>query len=429
MAPILKSMKYENKEVILLLLLFMVGFSIPFSYGLNSICFGALSLYSFVWFNKNDYIIFDRKVFFVHLLFVVFFFIQFIGVFYSKDRTIGFLYLKQNIVFLLLPIVFINLSKILDARKVKMTLYGLLFGVTIILLSIHIKIVYRILLNDLNINSLFNKYVRMEFVQEGIVELHPPYFGLLVVFCIISVYYITFSSKKKYNGLIKLAFIFYFLISLYGIASFMSFVLVFVVFVFFLIKFLKKRKIKYTLIFLGASMILILCISKIDYRSVTKNLPGHSILGRIEWSFFKGKGDTSRPDNWKSVVLVIKDNPLKGIGSDGGLNELQKHRGNTTESFVNRHNAHNQYLEVFLRHGIFGLIIYFTILYSLMLCAIKSKDGIFQLFLIVFIIACITESYLVRQIGLSFFTFYALLFYTLHNFNSLKIRDEKGISS
>ncbi len=416
------SLKNKNQKIgFLNLLLAVVGFSIPFSFAFNSIAIGVLFLYSFIGFKKNKYTFSNLKnEFGIHVLFIIYFLIQFIGVFYSDDLNLGFKYIIQNSVFLILPITFINLSDVMDYKKLKYGLYGFVIAVLIILLSIHVNIFNKILSQHLDYNSLLFHFVRVNFVQEGFVQIHPPYFGLMVVFSLVVVLKTTFSRNTVFNGIIKFFLMGYLLLSLYGISAFIPIILVLLLLVIYLIYLIKEKKFKLLLsILLPVLLVVIIAGSIINAKSISK-FPGESLLGRIEWSFIKGKGDTSRPENWKSVISVIKDHPLIGVGTDGGLTYLQVYRSKTSESYINKHNAHNQYLETQLRHGILGFIVLLMIFYSLILRAKKSRDSTFCAFIFIFMIASITESYLMRQIGLTFFIFYALLFSTFYNFGNDK---------
>lgn len=412
----------ENKVLVLYALLFLVGFSIPFSYAINSICVGAFCLFSLFFLEKHTFKDFLKKGINIHFLFMLYFALQFVGVLYSEDMSRGFNYWVQNIVFLILPIAFKSISDVLSKKAIKASLYGLFVGVLVILLSIHVNIFNKIFTENLGLKSLLTKFVRVAFVSEGIVEIHPPYFGLMVVFCLIGVLLIKHSKVNLLNLGLKSLLTLYFLVSLYGISSFMSIVLIGLFLCCCLVYMLKKGDFKLLAIILISLTTVIVLVFKTNYRKITKLFPGESLIGRIEWSFFKEKGDTSRPENWKSVLSVVKDNAIFGIGSDGGLKYLQKYRSKNSESFRNKHNAHNQFLETLLRHGIIGLLVYLAILVLIFFSAFKSKNFIFIAFILVFVISSLTESYLVRQIGLIFFTFYSLLFCTFYNFEYSKNR-------
>jgi O-antigen ligase len=94
------------------------------------------------------------------------------------------------------------------------------------------------------------------------------------------------------------------------------------------------------------------------------------------------------------------------------LQFLQKERQINSEPYINRHNAHNDILEIILRYGVFGLCIYLILIYKLSNNSIQNKNDLFKWLLVVFIISGVTESYLQRQIGLTFFVFFSLLMYS-----------------
>jgi len=416
----------RNSELGFIILFFITGFSIPFSYAFNSICFGVLFLCSFVKFKKETYISLFNKKHLVPLLFIVFFIIQVVGMLYAYNFSRAFSNVTKNIVLLILPITFINLSESIDIQKIKSSLYGLIVGITVIIASSYLNILKTILSGEHGLGSLVTYFVRKEFVKEAIIEIHPPYLALLVIFAIVPIWKQKFPKNKKSRYLLLFCFLF----ALYSISSFMSFIILAILFVFYFVSLFKKQKRKHILIISSIIAFCVVLLNNINYEESIKDFRGGSLFKRIEWSFLKGKLDTSRPENWRSVLSVSKNNILIGIGSDGGMHELQKYRNERSESYINKHNAHNQYLEVLLRFGIIGLTVYLFLIYLLIITALKSKDKTFGWFLIVFIVSCLVESYLQRQIGLTFFVFYALMFNTFYKFEFSKTtHNEKSISA
>jgi len=402
--------KEESDLLVLDILLFLTAFSIPFSYAFNSICIGALFLYSFRWFRKENYREPMKKKEYIPILFFSFFVIMLWGVLYSENMEGGFSYVTRNIVFLLMPITFLNLKPLLSPDRLKITLYGLFFGAILILLGIHIQIIDKIIQEELGLESLLKHFVRTQFVQEGIVEIHPPYFGLLTAFSTVFISRQKLVGNTKLNILIKAILITYLLISLYGISSFMSVLLLALAIGLYGLQQWQKGLKKPLIIMILLLVLGAFGLSRLNYKVMKEGYNGSTLLGRIEWSFFRGKGDTSRPENWKSVVMVIKDNFLIGIGSDGGIERLQNYRNPKSESFRNKHNAHNQYLETFLRHGVIGFVIFLMMLSTLSVEALKAKNEMFFIFVCFCVFSFITESYIVRQLGSTFFTFFSCAF-------------------
>ena len=186
-----------------------------------------------------------------------------------------------------------------------------------------------------------------------------------------------------------------------------------ILFLFFIVQFLCSENSKKTKLF-GSILVIIGIISSfllLKHLDDQKRIRGsENIVYRAQKII--SKKDPVREVNWKSVVKVISSNVIWGVGADGGIELLQKERPIMSESYINKHNAHNDYLEIVLRYGIVGICIYLIILGSLIKTAFTSNNYYFRWFLIVFMISSLTESYLQRQVGLVFFVFFSLLFYT-----------------
>lgn len=414
----------ENKSItkislLLNSLLFLVGFSIPFSFAFNSIIIFLFFIVSFYWFDKSKYLSFGKKSYKVLSLFILLFIIQIFGICYSENYNLAIVNVSKSVVFLILPLAFINISHLIDSRKLKISLYGLMVGVLLMLISAHVNIFYKILSENLPFVTILTHFTRTEFVQEALVEIHPPYFAILIVVILAPLSDLEIIKNKVFNKIFKYFLFIYLLFSLYGISSFMSLLLVLLFLFFYIIYMLKKKKGIITI------FIIIILASSTFFFSTTLNksvsdFGRGSLINRIDWMFLKGKGDTSRPHNWKSVLLVVKDNVFFGAGTDGGLLQLQRNRDIKSESFVNQHNAHNQYLEILLRHGLLGFFCYFGLLFYLIKSAYYSKDKNFRWFVLVFLISSITESYLQRQIGVTFFTFYAIIYLCVYKVSKNK---------
>lgn len=398
------------KVKILEILLFLVGFSIPFSKVFNSICLALLFLFSFLWANKKYYKNFISSSNSIFVLFLLFFLIQFFGVFYSENLNLALDNIKKSSVILILIISFYNIKEIIDYNKVTISILGLILGVFTILISAHTNILSKIFSEDLPMSSLITNFTRVDFVKEAIVEVHPPYLGMLIVFILVPVTKLFLFKKKIFNFICILFILSYLLLSLYEVSSLMSlFLLVVLIFLITILLLIKNKWKTLFSLFLVLTFLSNFFLSFIETKKVSE-FGGGSLVNKIDWVFFKEKGDTSRPHNWKSVIKVFKKNIFFGVGNDGGILQLQSNRDKNSESYINKHNAHNQYLEIILRHGIVGSIIYIFLLMTIVVKSIRSNNIIFLWFIIVFLISSLTESYLQRQIGLVFFTFFSILF-------------------
>ncbi len=122
--------------------------------------------------------------------------------------------------------------------------------------------------------------------------------------------------------------------------------------------------------------------------------------------------DYIRRRNWKTNIEVIKENLMFGVGTGDGLAELQDHREKFWMEYEQEYNSHNQYLEILLRTGLIGLLIFAAMLLVPLSASIKTKDYLYLAFILIFMVACLTESLLIRQKGIAFYSFFNIVFWS-----------------
>lgn len=397
----MKGISYQNNlNRIVGVLFFITAFSIPISLAFNSICIAILFLFSFFFFDQKNFIsnIKAKKVYGFYFLF---FLIQVVSILYALNTKPAIDTVKQNVVFFILPIAFINLEKQINGKIYKASFWGLLSAILITTLVSLANLSYKSITTQITTSSFF----RESFIEEGLYNIHVPYFSLLMIFSLIWVLKTPLIRNKLIKYLVSLVLFF----SLFFLSGVMS---LSILALFILTNFLtsnisnsKKTGIMIALIFVS--------FFSVNYIKNSKKIAhvtgSEHILYRAQ-KILMSK-DTVRLLNWKSVTKVISTHPFVGVGADGGLELLQKERPISSEPYINKHNAHNEFLEILLRYGLIGLLIYLILLFKLFNKALKRKQVVFIWFLLVFVISGLTESYLQRQIGLTFFTFYSLIFY------------------
>jgi len=107
-----------------------------------------------------------------------------------------------------------------------------------------------------------------------------------------------------------------------------------------------------------------------------------------------------------------------GFGVDASYSEIEKKGiqyniflGNEKQAGYQTKNFHNQYIQIFAELGIFGLLLILTMLFITIQNAFKNKDFIQIAFAILMISLFMTESFLWRQRGITFF----ILMYCIFN--------------
>mgnify|MGYP000891910839 CR=1 FL=1 len=140
----------------------------------------------------------------------------------------------------------------------------------------------------------------------------------------------------------------------------------------------------------------------IKYQLINRNNPnGHSLLQRFE--------------HWKASVFIIQKNWLIGVGTGGNdkafewaYNELK-----SPLSEENRKRSHNMYLAYGVNYGVFGIILFLSILILAFVKSWKSKNLLSLGFLVIACGSFLNEDTLETQLGITFFGFFfALLLYS-----------------
>lgn len=119
---------------------------------------------------------------------------------------------------------------------------------------------------------------------------------------------------------------------------------------------------------------------------------------------------------WKYGWEVISENPWLGTGTGSTDITLKPKFEESTAIFWNGYqpyrldefdyNYHNQFLQTIGNQGIIGLVFLFAILVFAFVQAIKFKDAVGIAFLVLVFISFLTESMLLRQAGVLFFSFF-----------------------
>lgn len=121
---------------------------------------------------------------------------------------------------------------------------------------------------------------------------------------------------------------------------------------------------------------------------------------------------------WKITLGIIKENSLFGVGTGDSDCTLQNECQNQTPNLTYT-NPHNQYLDILLKYGCFGFILFLGMfLWPLFLSIIKWKSTLYLIFLVIHLIFFMTETVLNRQMGVLFYSFVnSLLFFYLKSKN------------
>jgi O-antigen ligase len=353
--------------------------------------------------------------------FVAYYLVLVIGMMYTPAVGNGLFTLNKKITFLILPIMAAT-STVLDEKLVRILKRGFVYSCcAIILLCLATATFYFFdggtgINFDIRTNENFKNIhpdASAAWMHFSYIEIahwagwHPAYLSMYLVFCLVILFTEDFPNKKERNIHIGIACVIICFVAL-----------------------------------LATRMAIIAFICSAAYLTFKKTLEGNLskivaiavisfILGFWLWvnpvakfrvveepmitTYHADKTVTDwnsvsyRLLEWEGSWSVIKAHWLGGVGTGGGKKAMDNFYAHYNYSTIGlEHNAHNQYLQVWMESGLLGLL-------AFLLCL---STGLFRLwgnpayvcFILIFSLMCLTESIGERQKGVVFFTLFQVLF-------------------
>ncbi|MFS4455316.1 O-antigen ligase family protein [Maribacter sp. 2304DJ31-5] len=132
----------------------------------------------------------------------------------------------------------------------------------------------------------------------------------------------------------------------------------------------------------------------LDYKSVSNYNNGVSsrlLSWECSWDYITNGGFFGHgTNNTKALLKVCYEQKI-------GADTIQVSKG---------YNAHNQFLQTALGHGYLGLMVLLAIYGHILFVCIRQRDFLLLLYFVIILIFGMTESFMVRQWGIAFFTFF-----------------------
>lgn len=274
-------------------------------------------------------------------------------------------------------------------------------------------------------NDFYHPVFRNLFTD--VTGIHLPYLGLFFVFSIFIGMLLAF--KKERSTIINILVVFSVLLLLLSIVTFsarMALIIFIVGSVYLFLTKLKSYKIKAT-----AILSLIISIVLLITQTPIKKRVNEIFDTKLELPS-KALNDKEHTVNFRYGIYycsyqIIKDNFWFGVGKGEVSTNLGACYDTFTFSGVNdfkkvKYNSHNQYIDMLMSYGIFGLLL---LILALFYGVFRKPSVLYKVFLIGMFLALITENLFERQLGVVFFTFFNTLFFMI-NKNEVH---EKSISA
>ncbi len=318
------------------------------------------------------------------------FWISCLGMIYTQDTEEGTKILTRNLPFFIFPLIFSTVK--INEKPILFLLKYFSFSVILASLFALGKASY------LKINNLgdYFHFIKLEVLQDK----HNTYFAM---FCVAAIAYFLFNLKKKtwwYAGCII-----YLLGYIYLLSVRISIVALVVVAVIYLISNRRSFPVKYFyLTLMGCALIPVLFYFSPSFQE--------------KFNPYTPQGEAisdmgSRKIHWQAALdQITGNNVLLGAGTgDGhtGLYENYKKFGFET-GFLEKYNAHNQYIETVLYYGLMGLTLLIGMLFYAFRKNLILKNYLALTLIVVFSVFMLTESILQRQDGIVLCAFFISLF-------------------
>lgn len=382
----------------------LIGLLLPM--GLSNFLVGAflaISLFSAV--TKKD-----RKIITKENLFFAGFFLLFpLALLYSSDVDYGLKLVERNVVWFLLPLV-IPFSLQMPKKHLYKAFLSFAIAVHVAALLLLIVALWNFMKTSDPLVFYYDKLI-------AVLKFHPVYFSVYLLFSVLILFEGTLKKYIKIPLYLRIFIVVFDVILLVLLSSkivLASFLLVVGVLIF------RNYRSRKSIVTALVSVLVILAITM--QFSETRNRINDSLFS--SWELLDKEtfnyndpftGVTLRLITWKFVMqkFVENENLLLGLGTGDAkefINDVYRERKMDDAGYLN-FNMHNQYLEYILKFGILGLLYFFSILFLSFKKAIKSKNGLYFSFLLIFCIFSITESNLEVQRGIVFFVLINSVFY------------------
>lgn len=170
-----------------------------------------------------------------------------------------------------------------------------------------------------------------------------------------------------------------------------------------------KQKGRLKQVLLLSAGLVVICFALVMSNNLTRTRFTEMFSSNYENTQYGGTA--LRIAKWQNTVDCWKQYPVIGTGIGDYHNELQATylKNNFTIGYDHKYNSHNQFLQTLLGTGLIGLLLLLAMLFSGLRMAWKSANWLAVIFIVVFLLSCITESMLERQRGIVFFIFFSTL--------------------
>ncbi|QMU66465.1 MAG: hypothetical protein GKR88_20705 [Flavobacteriaceae bacterium] len=370
----------------------LVLFTLPVSMKLNSIILIITSAY----FTYKILKVRTLKNIRFYGISILFFAAQLLSFFLSVNNKEAEEKLILYLSFIIFPFIFSYAQSNIKLEKFRLFKW-LFYGIITVLIYGLIRFLYDIVVLDARYDygrgvALFLKYIP-----------HHIYFSMYVL---ISIYIVVLEFLENRKSKVLMIFVPVLFLSLILLSSRMAIALSILVlppFIYYKLNHVINRRKAFIVIFSTVLLLTIIGFSNKFARD--RILYTYYEITDMEISENPFSGISFREKIWKGSIYLIKKSPWIGYG----VGDTQRKLNDSYKSFgfeeVIWFNAHNQYLQLILHHGLLIVLLLFVMLFLLLKKLVKKKAHFVLFCWLIIGSFSLTESILSRQWGVILFAF------------------------
>jgi O-antigen ligase len=335
---------------------------------------------------------------------LVLFFLQLIGMVYTEDLKFGWRNIETMGPFLTVPVLITITPLLVTKEFVNRLCWALVCGVFVTCVACVIISAHNVYIRGEEFN--LSAFSHSNF--SGV--LHPAYLGFYIVFCLFFLMFRMIVRKTRSFVLILISSaLLIFLVFLNARASIGAFVITSVILAF--LHLTRKGKML-TVAGLALFLILLFLFPPTQRRFIDAPRKVFEMSGKIDSQDQETWAMSFRIQIYSCATDLIMHRPLFGVGTgDDNISMQNCYSQNKYAWLTSRHyNAHSEYLQETIRHGLIGLAVLIAVFFLPLFKALAGRDFLYSAFLIIMLICAIPETIFALHKGAFFFAlFYCLL--------------------
>ena len=328
----------------------------------------------------------------------------------SNNAALGLASVKVKLLLIAVPFVFSFSALRLNDVQIKKAFTLFCASSIIAVLSVNFLMLFKGFTHPVGFNGAdftFSYRIALEHYS----GLHPTYYCAIVYMAAFIQLYNILAKQYTHKWEFGLAFATIIVCTAGGLAAasrapFVAFVLIVVLLLFNHIKKHSKRWWFLAAILLGCVVLFLSPMVQNRLKEMTaKNMQAPQ--GNND------NGTNVRSGIFACDVTLLSQHWLWGVGTGNIQQELNNclSQYNTHVYQQFNYNTHNEYLNSWLTCGVLGFMIFVSCLVYAIVKAVQSKQWLHLYFMVFMCICFLTENYLDRQIGVTFFTLLQTLFF------------------